>query len=262
MALAMVSAGHERADVEDPEKDIAFPDSVISFFRGELGQPAGGFPSQLQEKVLKGEAPLTTRPGAVLPPLDLTAARADAETAIGREMSDEEFCSHLMYPQVFADYAAHEAEFGPVTALPTPVFFYGMSPGQEIAVEIQRGMTIFIRCLAIGDPNEEGMVKVFFELNGQPRTARVQNRSVESTVQRRAKADDGNPDHVAAPMPGVISTVAVSNGQQVEAGALLLRIEAMKMETAIHAEQAGTVSNISITTGDKVDAHDLLMEVG
>ena len=247
--------------MEDPEKDIAFPDSVISFFRGELGQPAGGFPPQLQEKVLKGEAPLTTRPGAVLPPLDLTAARAEAETAIGREMSDEEFCSRLMYPQVFADYAAHEAEFGPVTALPTPVFFYGMSPGQEIAVEIQRGMTIFIRCLAIGEPNEEGMVKVFFELNGQPRVIRVPNRMVTSETVQRPKAQPGNHDHIGAPMPGVVASIGVSAGQAVKAGDLLLTIEAMKMETGLHAERDATVKAVHVQPGSQIDAKDLLVEL-
>ncbi|WP_417518587.1 pyruvate carboxylase [Minwuia sp.] len=262
MALAMVSAGLTRDDIEDPDKPFSFPDSVVSFFHGDLGQPPNGFPSALQKKVLGETKPLTDRPGASLPPADLTAARAQAEEDANREITDEEFQSWLMYPKVFADFAAFQAEFGPVDRLPTMNFFYGIKPGEEIAVEIEKGKALVIRCLAIGEPDEEGIVRIFFELNGQPRRVKVQNRSVDSSVERHPKADPTNPKHVAAPMPGLVATVAVEAGSKVLAGDLLLTIEAMKMETAIRAETDGEVARVVAGAGTQVDAKDLLVEMG
>ncbi len=259
MALSMVSAGLTRADVEDPEKDVSFPESVIALFRGELGQPPGGFPKALQSKILKGEQPITERPGANVPPADLGAHREDAEKAAHRKISDEEFNSYLMYPKVFTDYAKRRTEFGPVSILPTPVFFYGMEPGHEIAVDLEPGKTLQIRCQAVGGVDEEGNRKVFFELNGQPRTVKVADRSASEHVEKHPKADPNNADHVAAPMPGVISTLAAQAGQEIHAGDMLFTIEAMKMETALHAERDGTVAEVVVTAGVQVDAKDLLL---
>ncbi len=261
MTLAMVSAGLSRADVEDPDKDISFPDSVVGFFKGELGQPPGGFPKQLQAKILKGEKPLTARPGSVLPDCDLVASRKEAEKAAGRKVTDEEFSSWLMYPKVFTDFAVRREEYGPVSSLPTPQFFYGMKPGTEITVTIETGKTLVVRCLAIGETDDEGNVKVFFELNGQPRTAKVANRSAKSSINKHPKAEVGNPLHVAAPMPGVVSSLSVEVGQKVATGDVLLTIEAMKMETAIHAETDGVVKNIITPVGTQIDAKDLMIEL-
>ena len=260
MALAMVSAGLTRADIEDPEKPFSFPDSVVSFFRGELGQPPNGFPSALQKKVLGETKPLTDRPGASVPPADLAALRKEAEEAAGREITDEEFQSYLMYPKVFTDFAAFQGDFGPVDRLPTPVFFYGLEPGDEVMVEIEKGKALVIRCQAVGEPDEEGVVRVFFELNGQPRRVKVKDRSAAASVEQRPKAEAGNAKHVAAPMPGMVATVAVETGQKVESGDLLLTIEAMKMETAIRAERSGEIAAIHASAGAQVDAKDLLVE--
>ncbi len=260
MALMMVSAGLTRAEVEDPDKEIAFPDSVRGFFRGELGQPTGGFPQALQEKVLQGEEAMTKRPGAYLPPADLEALRQEAEKKTGRAISDAEFNSYLMYPKVFSDYASHRREFGPVDVLPTPVFLYGMKPGEEIFVDLEPGKTMIIRCQAICETDDEGNVKVFFDLNGQPRRAKVPNRKAAAAVEKRPQAEEGNPNHVPAPMPGVIASLAVNEGQKVEPGDLLLTIEAMKMETAIRVERGGTIARVVAGASAQVDAKDLLIE--
>ena len=262
MALAMVSAGLSRTDVEDPERDVSFPDSVVGFFMGDIGQPPGGFPTGLQQKAVKGQEPLTERPGATLAPTDFDVKRREAEVAVGRPISEEELDSYLMYPKVFIGYAKRETEFGPVSVLPTPVFFYGMEAGQEIAVDLEPGVTLIILCLAVGDPDEEGMVKVFFELNGQPRTIRVPDRRASAGISRRAKADVANPNHVAAPMPGLVASVAVEPGRKVMAGDLLLTIEAMKMETAIHADHDAIISEVVTPAGTQVDAKDLLVVLG
>ena len=260
MALSMVAGGLDCADVEDPKKDIAFPDSVVGFFRGDIGQPPGGFPKALQKKVLKGEKPLKQRAGKVMKPADLTAERKQAEAGAGRELTDEEFCSYLMYPKVFVDYARNRADYGPVATLPTRTFFYGMTSGEEIAVDLEPGKTMMIRCVAIGETDDEGNVRVFFELNGQPRIAKVQDRHAETVSNRLPKADEANPAHVAAPMPGMIATIAVKEGQKVRSGDLLLTIEAMKMETTIHADRSGVVAKLLVAAGSQIDAKDLLLE--
>ncbi|SEH81395.1 pyruvate carboxylase [Paracoccus alkenifer] len=261
MALMMVAQGLSRAQVEDPAVDVAFPDSVVDMLRGNLGQPPGGWPQALQCKVLKGEPPLTTRPGAAMPPVDLTAARAGLETTLERPVDGEDLNGWLMYPKVFTDYAERHRIYGPVRTLPTPAFFYGMEPGEQISVEIDPGKTLEIQLLTLGDRDDAGHVKVFFELNGQPRTVRVPDRGATATAAARPRAESGNPAHIGAPMPGVVASVVVQPGASVQPGDLLLTIEAMKMETAIHADRPGTIKAIHVTPGAQIDAKDLLVEV-
>jgi pyruvate carboxylase len=261
MALMMVSQGLSRADVEDPAKEVAFPDSVIDMMRGNLGQPPNGFPEAIVRKVLKDEAPNLERPGKHLDPVDLDAARQQAvEACDGIEIDDEDLNGYLMYPKVFTDYMARHALYGPVRSLPTRTFFYGMEPGEEIEAEIDPGKTLEIRLQAVGETSEDGEVKVFFELNGQPRVIRVPNRLVKSTTAARPKAEAGNPAHIGAPMPGVVASVGVSAGQKVSEGDLLLTIEAMKMETGIHAERDAVIKAVHVQPGTQIDAKDLLVE--
>ena len=211
---------------------------------------------------MKGAEPVTVRPGSLMAPTDLEAVRARvSEELNGFTIDDEDLCGYLMYPKVFLDYMGRHRIYGPVRTLPTTVFFYGMEPGEEISVEIDPGKTLEIRLQAIGDTNDEGEVKVFFELNGQPRTIRVPNRLISSQLKKSRKAEEGNPAHVGAPMPGTIATIAVKEGQEVNAGDLLLTIEAMKMETAIHAERKGRVAAVLVSAGQSVDAKDLMVEI-
>jgi pyruvate carboxylase len=260
MALMMVSQDLTVADVENPDKDIAFPDSVVSMLRGDLGQSPGGWPAALQKKALKGEKPITARPGSLLKPADLEANRKEIEEKLERKLSEFEFASWLMYPKVFTDFAGAQETYGPVSVLPTPTYFYGMKPEDEIFVDIEKGKTLVVRCLAIGDVDDKGMVTVFFELNGQPRRIKVPDRSHDAGASKaRRKAEPGNEAHVGAPMPGVVSGLSVAAGQAVKAGDVLLSIEAMKMETALHAERDGTVAEVLVKAGDQIDAKDLLI---
>ncbi|MEL6582409.1 MAG: pyruvate carboxylase [Pseudomonadota bacterium] len=261
MALMMVTQGLTREQVEDPVRDVAFPDSVIDMMKGNLGQPPGGFPPALVEKVLKGEKPNTDRPGKSLPPVDLETIRKEVSVKLGgAEIDDEDLNGYLMYPKVFTDYMARHEEYGPVRILPTLTYFYGMDVGSEIEVDLAPGKTLIIRLSAVGEPNDDGEVKVFYELNGQPRTIRVPDRKIAAATAKRPKADPANAAHIAAPMPGVIASVAVSAGQKVVEGDMLLTIEAMKMETAIHADRAGTIAAVHAPAGSQVDAKDLLVE--
>jgi pyruvate carboxylase len=259
MALAMVTGGITREAVLDPNIDIAFPDSVVQLFRGELGQPVGGFPPELQKKVLGGKPPLSERPGDLLPPTDLGAERRAVETRIGRSITEFELASHLMYPKVFADYAAERALYGDVSALPTAVFFYGMQPGQEINIDLERGKALIVRYVTTSDVHEDGTRTVFFELNGQPRPLRIADRSQVAKRPPQRKVEPGHAKHVGAPMPGTIGMVAVRAGQSFARGDVLLTLEAMKMETTVRAEQDGTVREVLAKPAMAVDAKDLLI---
>lgn len=261
MALMLVTSGLSRDDVENPDREIAFPESVVSFFKGELGQPTGGFPKALQDKVLKGEKPLTVRPGSVMEPLDLEAERKTAEEKVGRAISDNELASYIMYPKVFCDYAAHQAKYGDVTVLPTGAFFYGMDAGEELMVDLEKGKTLFIRFRAVAEADEEGKRTVFFELNGQPRNVKITDTSMAPKKAAAPKAEDGNENHLGAPMPGLVVSVAVKEGDKVERGDVLLSIEAMKMETSVLAEKSGTIEKVVVAAGTQVDTKDLLVVV-
>ncbi|TBN45228.1 pyruvate carboxylase, partial [Paracoccus sediminis] len=261
MALMMVAQHLTPEQVMDPATEVSFPDSVVDMLKGNLGQPPGGWPEDLQRKVLKGEAPIAGRPGAHLPPVDLEAARAKLAEDLGAPIDDEDLNGWLMYPKVFADYRTRHETYGPVRTLPTRNFFYGMEPGDEISVEIDPGKTLEIRLLTLGETDETGQVKVFFELNGQPRQVRVPNRKATGAKAARPKADPANAGHVGAPMPGVVASVAAAAGARIRQGDLLLTIEAMKMETALHADRDGTVKAIHVKPGEQIDAKDLLVEV-
>ena len=262
MALMMVAQNLSRDDVENPKTDVAFPESVVDMLRGNLGQPPGGFPKHIVKKALKGEKPNLDRPGKNLEPIDLEKTRQElSEKLDGMKIDDEDLNGYLMYPKVFLDYMERHLTYGPVRTLPTKTFFYGMNSGDEISLEIDPGKTLEIRMQAIGETDENGEVKVFFELNGQPRVIRVPNRLVTSETTSRPKADPSNSNHIGAPMPGVISTVSVNEGQAVKKGDLLLTIEAMKMETGIHVERDAKIKAVHVKPATQIDAKDLIIEL-
>jgi pyruvate carboxylase len=262
MAIFMVANELKPEDVSNPDKEISFPESVISLFKGELGFPPDGFPKNLETKILKGDKPLAGRAADFMPPVDLDAMRKELEQAIGRQPSDTDLASSLMYPKVFKEYANHRREFGDVSLLPTSPFFYGLQDREEITVDIDKGKTLVIRQTGRAEaPDEEGKIKVFFELNGQPRAVRIAKAGLEQAIRARSKMDESNPAHVGAPMPGMVVTVAVKVGQKVEKGAPLLSIEAMKMETVLSADRNATVKAMYVKPGDVVSAKDLLVEI-
>jgi pyruvate carboxylase len=261
MALFMAANSLTPTDVLEGERELAFPDSVVEFFEGRLGQPPGGFPKALQKRILRDRKPLRGRPGASLPPADFTAAKQELERKVRHTVGEREVLSYLLYPRVFLDFAEHQRTYSDVSVLPTPVFFYGMEPGEEASVEIEPGKTLIVKFLTLGDAHPDGRRLVFFELNGQPREVLVLDRSLGEQVQRRPKADAGNPLHIGAPMPGLVARVTALAGQEVAAGQKLCTLEAMKMETTIYAERAGRIAEVLVATGTQVDAGDLLVRL-
>ena len=192
-------------------------------------------------------------------PLDLDAERKKLDGLLGRAATDTQFASYLMYPKVFLDYARDRTAYGDLAILPTPVFFYGMEPGEEVSVDIERGKTLIVRFVAQSEVREDGTRQVFFELNGQPRSIIVTDRSQVAKRPPQRKVETGNAKHVGAPMPGTVATVAAKVGAKIAKGDLLLTMEAMKMETSVRAETDGTVAEVLVKPGLQVDAKDLLV---
>jgi pyruvate carboxylase len=263
MALFMVTNDLSAHDVLNPSRKLSFPKSVVEAMQGHIGTPPGGWPKKLQKIILDsaGEKPLNARPGAILKPVNLKSVRKKLKDELGIEATDQDVMSHLMYPQVFADYRKHVATYGNTSVIPTPAFFYGMQPGEEINVEIEPGKVLIIKLLSVGPPQPDGTRSVAYELNGQPRDVKIVDRSLSETVKRNPKADPDNARHLGAPMPGKISSVAVKKGQTVKSGERVLSIEAMKMETAVYAPRDAVIGAVHVQSGAVVSAGDLLLEL-
>ncbi len=263
MALMMVANDLTAKQVADPAHDVAFPESVVALFRGELGFPPDGFPAALSRKILKlGETespPATYRPGDQLAPVDLDAAREQVAADTGVEIDDRLLASALMYPKVTRELLRHQVVHGDTSTLPTPTFFYGLRLQDEVAVEIDAGKTLLISLQGLTDDEAAGTVRVQFELNGQSRTVIVPKAGASGSQVQREVADPANPLHLGAPMPGSVVTVPVVEGQRVKAGATLLALEAMKMETHLTAEREGVIDRVLVKPGDRVQAKDLLI---
>jgi pyruvate carboxylase len=261
MALFMVTNGLTAQDVLDPTRKLNFPKSVVEMMQGAIGFPPGGWPKVLQKIILKsaGAEPIRGRIGGKLPKCDFAAMKKELVAKIKRDPSDTDVLSYVLYPQVFLDYHKHLDEHDNTAVLPTPAFFYGLQPGDEINIEIEPGKTLILKYLTTGEVREDGMRTVFFELNGQPREVSVADNSREASVHRAPKAEADNPKHIAAPMPGKVSSVAVKKGEAVAAGARLLSIEAMKMETAVYCPRDTHIGDVLVKTGSIVAAGDLLV---
>jgi pyruvate carboxylase len=261
LALFLVTNKLTAEDVMTARTPLAFPKSVVEMMQGYLGVPDGGWPTAFQERVLKSAhaEPIAGRPGGAIPPADFAAAAEEIQTKTRREPCEDDVLSYLLYPQVYLDFQKHVTQFGDTSKIPTRHFFYGLQPGEETSIEIERGKTLFVKYLTTGEVREDGTRTVFFELNGQPRAVTVADRSVTANIKRHPKADPENAGHVAAPMPGKVSAVAVRRGQAVKTGERLLSIEAMKMETAIYSPRDSQVGEIFVEPGTVVESRDLLL---
>ncbi len=240
---------------------LSFPESVISFFRGELGQPYGGFPEQVQKIVLKGEEPMQGRPNEQLEPIDFDREFVEFQERFDADRTLLDFMSFKLYPKVYEDFYNHRKVYGDMSALPTPAFFYGMQYGEEILVNIAEGKVIMIKLLFISEPDANGFRNVSFELNGQTRRVRINDTGVQSKVVTNRKVEKTNDREIGAPLQGKLAQVTAEAGQEVEEGTPLFVIEAMKMETTISASRAGTVKQVLLNAGDMVEQDDLVVEL-
>jgi len=257
MALYMTSNNITAQDVLENGKSLSFPESVVSLFKGELGQAPGGFPEALSRIILKGEKPFTDRPNAHLEPVDFDAEFKEFQSQFDEYCDELDFLSYKLYPKVFKDFYDHWQSFGEVWRLPTLAFFYGLKNNEEIFVEIGRGKAIIIKKLYKSAPNEDGICNVYFEMNGQARVLEVKDANFKSTKATHKKAEDDN--HVGAPLQGRLAEILVKEGDQVKEDMPLFVIEAMKMETTISAPKAGKVKKIELGAGEMVEQDDLVI---
>jgi pyruvate carboxylase len=261
MCMFLVTRGIKAADVTKIKPgSIDFPESVIDMLSGGLGQPDGGWPADVQKVVLGTKKATTKRPGELAEAIDLDATLAELTEKLGRPAKTDDLYSHLMYPQVFAEFTAFRAKYDDLSGLPTPAFFYGLQLGEEIEIEIDPGKILIIKLISIGEADEQGNRALFFELNGMPRESIIADKSLASTSKAsRRKGDPNNELQACAPMPGMVTEVAASVGQPVKSGDKLVVLEAMKMLTTVSANTDGTIAEILVKKGDQVDSDDLLV---
>tara|TARA_R110000868_G_scaffold258628_6_gene516223 strand:+ start:9920 stop:13372 length:3453 start_codon:yes stop_codon:yes gene_type:complete len=263
MAQYMISNGLTVEDVLERGDTISFPQSVIGFFKGDLGQPVGGFPAMLQKIVLKDEKPFTDRPNAHLEPIDFdkefNAFQRKFSSGMGRELLITDFLSYKLYPKVFTDAYNHHVKYGNVMNIPTKNFFYGMEIGEEIIVELDRGKNILVSLMLRGEPDDAGNVSIYFKLNGQLRNVIIKDKSVKVDKVENVKVDTSNPKEVGAPLQGLLSNVLVKKNQEVKKNQPLFVIEAMKMETTVTATEEGIVDRVLLQGGSLVNSDDLVL---
>ncbi|TKI48546.1 pyruvate carboxylase [Lysinibacillus tabacifolii] len=261
MALFMVQNELNEETVITRGKTIDFPDSVIEFFQGYLGQPHGGFPAELQKVVLKEREPITVRPGELLEPVNFEQLEEVLADKLNRPVTKKDILAYALYPKVFEEYAKTLESFGNISVLDTPTFLYGLKLGEEIEVEIEKGKTLIIKLVSIGEPQHDGTRVIYFELNGQSRELVIQDMTVEVDGSIALKADPSNPNQIGATMPGTVLKVVVSKGSPVKRGDHLLITEAMKMETTVQAPKDGIVKEVYASAGDAISTGDLLIEI-
>ncbi|MEB8330639.1 pyruvate carboxylase [Flavobacteriaceae bacterium KMM 6897] len=266
MAQFMVSNNLTVKDVQEKGDTISFPQSVLSFFKGDLGQPVGGFNQELQKLILKGHTPYSERPNAHLEPIDFENEfekfRNQFSSGMGRELKTTDFLSYKLYPKVFSDAYQKHLKYGNVMNIPTKNFFYGMEVGEEIMIELDRGKNLLVSLMLKGAPDENGNVSIIFKVNGQSRNVLIRDTSITIVKVEHIKADTSNPKHIGSPLQGLLSDVLVKKGQMVKKNQPLFIIEAMKMETTVTATEEGIVDKIYLDGGTLVNSEDLVLVIG
>jgi len=261
LAIFLLTKGVEPKDMANLPEGTPFPESVVDMLSGGLGQPKGGWPKAVQKVVLGDRKAYKGRPGARAEKIDLDEKRKEVTKILKHKCSDDQLFEYLMYPQVFKDYVSFANKYGEASVLPTPAFFYGLKPGEEISVDIEEGKTLIVKLIYVSEPNEDGSRILTFELNGKARECVISDKSIKSETKRRVKADSADPKQTGAPIPAMVSSVSVTVGSQVKKGDKLAILEAMKMQTTVYAQQDGVIDSISVQPGDQVESKDLLVTI-
>jgi pyruvate carboxylase len=264
MAIFMLKNGLTKENILEVGHDLSYPDSVVDYFKGMIGQPDGGFNPELQKIVLKGAEPITVRPGALLPAFDFEAAKAKLKekydlSAFSEQDMEQKAVSYALYPKVYEDYCEHFEAYNDVTRLESHVYLYGLRSGEETTLKIGEGKELLIKFLEMSNPDEEGRRILSFEVNGSVREVSIVDEKLEVKSDRKLKADKNNPAHVGSSIPGTVSQVFIKEGDTVKINQPLLIIEAMKMETTIVAKTDGVIDKLYVKAGDHVNSGDLML---
>lgn len=260
MALFMVQNNLTEQAIYEKGDILDYPQSVVEFFEGRLGVPYGGFPEKLQKIILKGQKPLSERPGKMLAPVDFEGVRKKLADA-GYKHDDEDVNAFCQYDKVFRDYNEKLKIYGDVSVLDTPTFFFGMNKNEEIHVEIEKGKDLIITLINISDPDDSGTRTITFLFNGVEREIQVVDKSIDLQTVSKRKADPTVPGDIGATLSGSVVKILVTKGQKVKKGEPLVVTEAMKMETTITAPLSGTVGEIYATKGQPIISGDCLLEI-
>lgn len=261
MALYMVQNNLTKEDVYEKGETLDFPDSVVELFQGQLGKPYQGFPQKLQNIILKGRKPLEGRPGETMEPVNFQEIKEELFKKLDRQVTSHDILSYALYPKVYMEFEQFRQQFGDVSVLDTPTFFYGLRLGEEIEVEIEKGKTLIVKLVSISKAKEDGTRIVYFELNGQPREVVIKDLNVKTSTIERPKVDKNNPNQIGASMPGTVVKTLVTKGDKVKKGDHLMITEAMKMETTVQAQFDGVVKEVYVSDGEPILTGDLLIEV-
>ena len=261
LAIFMVQNDLTPENIVERGEALTFPDSVVSYFKGMMGQPAWGFPEDLQRVVLKGEEPITCRPGELLPPIDFEAVREKLQTMTRDPINMRAILSYCLYPKVYEEYRSHRQEYGYIMRMGSHVFFNGMALGETNMISIEDGKTLVIKYLGLGDLNEDGTRNVHFDLNGMGRTVAVPDPTAQVQVHPVVMADPEDKGQVGASIPGMVSKISVKPGDQVEENQVVAVIEAMKMETSVVSRISGTVEEVLTAAGASVKSGELLLTI-
>ncbi|MDU3988315.1 MAG: pyruvate carboxylase [Staphylococcus sp.] len=260
MALYMVQNDLDEQSIIEQGYKLDFPESVVSYFKGEIGQPVNGFNKQLQDIILKGQQPLTERPGEYLKPVDFDEIREQLQDKNYGEVTEQDIISYVLYPKVFDQFIQTRQQYGNLSLLDTPTFFFGMRNGETVEIEIENGKRLIIKLETISEADEKGNRTIYYVMNGQARRITIKDENIKTNANVKPKADKTNPNHIGAQMPGSVTEVKVSVGDEVKVNQPLLITEAMKMETTIQAPFNGVIKKVTVGNGDAIATGDLLIE--
>ena len=261
MALYMVQNDLDEQSVIKEGHKLDFPESVVSYFKGDIGQPVNGFNKELQDVILKGQQPLTERPGEYLDPVNFDEIRQELEAKDYGEVTEQDVISYVLYPKVFDQFMQTKQQYGDLSLLDTPTFFFGMRNGETVEIEIDTGKRLIIKLETISEPDENGYRTIYYVMNGQARRISIKDENIKTNTNLKPKADKSNPSHIGAQMPGSVTEVKVTVGEEVKVNQPLLITEAMKMETTIQAPFNGTIKQVTVVNGDAIATGDLLIEI-
>jgi len=263
-AIFMLKNGLNKDNILEKGKNLSYPDSVVDYFKGMMGQPDGGFPKELQSIVLKGQEPITVRPGTLLPPVDFEAIKEhlkekfDMSAFTDYEM-EQKAISYALYPKVYEDYCEHFEAYNDVSRLESHVYFYGLAKGEETTLKIGEGKELLLKFIDMSDPDEQGVRTLTFEVNGSMREVKIVDHNEEVKADRKLKADKNNPLHLGSSIPGTVDKILVKEGDRVSENTPLMTVEAMKMETTVVATMDAIVDKIYVSIGEQVNSEDLLI---
>lgn len=259
MAIFMIQNQLDKDNILTKGKNIDFPDSVVNFFAGDLGQPYGGFPADLQKVVLKDHPAITVRPGSQAEPVDFAAVKQELANKIHREPTEDDLLGYIMYPKVFVDYFNNNQAYGPLMDLDTTTYYQGMRPGESLQIQLGAGKEMLLKLLFVSPADAEGMRTLYYELDGQAFQMQVKDQSLKGQVVSVPKADPDDPSQIGMPLNGTVVKVNVKAGDQVKVGDVLVTTEAMKMESAVKAPFSGAVKEVFVKVGDTLKSQDLLI---